>query len=143
MKPFPTPKAGTVLVVEDEPFLRMDLVDTLEDAGFACLEAANADEAMRTLKAIRSVEVLLTDVHMPGTMDGIELARLTRNGWPQTAIIVVSGHRRVEAADLPSNAFFVAKPYGPDVIIAAVIKAVELRCGGIRTPIDPLLSART
>ena len=66
-----------VLVVEDEPIIRMNAVDMLEEAGFEVLEAANADTALRLLEArADEIAVLFTDIHMPGSMDGMALVAL-------------------------------------------------------------------
>ncbi len=68
------PQAITVLVVEDEPLIRMDIVDQLQDLGFRVLEATNATEAVTMLIANKNIQVMFTDVDMPGGMDGRELA---------------------------------------------------------------------
>ena len=63
---------AVVLVVEDEFLIRMDVVDNLTDAGFEVLDAKNADEAIRLLESRNDIELVFTDVHMPGSIDGIE-----------------------------------------------------------------------
>jgi two-component system, response regulator PdtaR len=87
-----------VLVVDDEPLLRMDLAATIEDAGYKVYEAANADEAVAILEKVEGIKVLFTDVDMPGSMNGVELAHYARSYWP-VEIIVTSGHREVPAAE--------------------------------------------
>ncbi len=109
-----------ILVVEDEPLLRMDVVDTLEDAGFAVLEAADADMALRVLETDGRPEVVLTDIHMPGSIDGLELARLVDKRWPDIAIVVMSGHWRVDDTELPPTGTFLAKPFGPTAVVDAI-----------------------
>ncbi|TFF17864.1 response regulator [Jiella endophytica] len=108
----------TILVVEDEPLLRMDVVDTLEDAGFTVLEAADADTALAMLEAGSGADLLLTDIHMPGSMDGLDLARRVEKRWPDMAIVVMSGHRHLE--DLPPMSAFLAKPFGPATIVDTI-----------------------
>ncbi|MEN3793669.1 response regulator [Fulvimarina sp. MAC3] len=103
-----------VLVVEDDPLLRMDAVDIVEDAGYRAYEAANADEAVELLSEHPSVRVLFTDVEMPGSMNGIELAERVHRQFPDMGIIIVSGHPRITKATLPINADFFAKPYPVD-----------------------------
>ena len=105
-----------VLVVEDDPLLRMGIVDHLEDEGFAVLEAANADEAIALLSSNTTIQVLFTDIDMPGEMNGIRLAAAVRDRWPPIKIIVTSGHKLPFANDLPDGAQFFAKPYNPDTI---------------------------
>ncbi len=102
-----------VLVVEDEPLVRMDLVQTLEDAGYRCLEASSATEAIAILENHPEVRVVFTDVQMPGNMDGIELARCVRERWPPTIIVVASGKVDLASCLLPEGANRLAKPYDP------------------------------
>lgn len=110
----------TVLVVEDESLIRMGIADYLSDAGFTVLEAANADQAIRLLEANRNIEVLFTDIDMPGTMDGLKLASAVSDRWPPVRIIVTSGHVKLDAAALPQGGLFVAKPYDPELILRSI-----------------------
>lgn len=114
------PTKAVVLVVEDEPILRMNAVDMVEEAGFAAIEAANAAEAIRVLESRSDVRVILSDVHMPPGMDGMALVAMVRNRWPPIAIILVSGH--VNAADvaLPEGGQFFSKPYRAKDVVAAL-----------------------
>ncbi|MGV3575207.1 MAG: response regulator [Devosia sp.] len=105
------PSDITVLVVEDEPLIRMDIADQLQELGFTALAAANADEALELLMVNRDIRVVFTDVDMPGSMDGLKLAAAVRDRWPPIRIIVTSGHRRVTTADLPAESQFIGKPY--------------------------------
>lgn len=109
----------TVIVVEDEPLIRVDTAIMLEEAGFDVLEAANADEAIPILEATPSIWAIFTDVDMPGSMDGIRLAHAVKDRWPPVHIFVTSGHRMVETADLPGGGRFFAKPYDQTAVIAA------------------------
>ena len=113
-------KVTTVLVVEDEPLLRLDIADNLSDAGFQVLEASNAGEAIEILKNHQDVCLVFTDVDMPGSMDGIRLAAYVRDRWPPVKIIVTSGYRRVTAADIPPESHFVSKPYDPGKIVRSM-----------------------
>jgi two-component sensor histidine kinase/CheY-like chemotaxis protein len=99
-----------VLVVEDELMLRMRAVDIVEDAGFAPIEAINADEAIRILEARDDVSVLFTDIQMPGSMDGLKLAHVAHTRWPHIKIILVSGQIAVTEADKPEDSKFFPKP---------------------------------
>jgi CheY-like chemotaxis protein len=100
-----------VLIVEDEFLLRMDAVDTIEAAGFEAIEAANADQAIEILESRRDITVVFTDIHMPGSMDGLKLARAVRGRWPPIKIVATSGHAHVTETDLPEGGRFLAKPY--------------------------------
>jgi len=105
-----------VLIVEDEPLVRLCAVETVEAAGFTVIEAANADEAIRILENRRDIRVVFTDIHMPGSMDGLKLADAVRNRWPPIKIIVTSGRESVAEQDLPAGSRFFAKPYDPSEI---------------------------
>ena len=106
-----------VLLVEDEPLVRLTQVDILREAGFWVLEAENADEAFETLRRRQGVSVVLTDVDMPGSIDGFEFACLVAQGWPEVRVLVISGKAFPDEGDLPPSAVFVAKPVYPDVLI--------------------------
>lgn len=109
-----------VLVVEDETFVRMDTVEMLSAAGFDVAEAANADEAIQILERNPKIQLLFTDIDMPGSMDGLKLAAAVRKRWPPVKIIATSGHFNVQAGDLPTDARFFAKPYQPEEIVNAI-----------------------
>jgi two-component system, response regulator PdtaR len=104
-----------ILVVEDDGLIRMDLVDTLIDAGFAVLEAGNADQALVVLET-NEVAALLTDIDMPGSMNGIGLARLTSERWPASKIIVISGRYNPAQGSLPEGVKFLSKPISDMVL---------------------------
>jgi CheY-like chemotaxis protein len=103
-------RSPVVLIVEDEFLLRMDAVDMIAAAGFEVIEASNADEAIEILEARRDITVVFTDIQMPGSMDGLKLARAVRGRWPPIKIVATSG-LDVVAADLPEGGRFVPKPY--------------------------------
>ncbi|MGF0540572.1 response regulator [Agrobacterium sp. ES01] len=111
-----------VLVVEDEPLLRMDIACDLEDRGMDVLEAANANEAITILQENRKVGALFTDVDMPGSMDGLGLAATVRDRWPPIKIIVTSGHRQVTSSQMPNGSRFFGKPYNSDEVANALLE---------------------
>lgn len=88
-----------VLVVEDEMILRMRAVDIVEDAGFCPIEAINADEAISVLESRSDISLLLTDIQMPGSIDGLKLAHAVHERWPSIKIILVSGQVKPSEAD--------------------------------------------
>ncbi len=102
-----------VLIVEDEFLLRLDAVDMIAAAGFEAVEAANADEAIEILEARRDITVVFTDIQMPGSMDGLRLARAVRGRWPPIKIVATSGHFHVGETNLPEGGRFLPKPYSP------------------------------
>jgi len=83
----------------------------IEDARFEALEAANADEAFLVQENRGDVRIIFTDVHMPGSMDGLRLAYVVRNRWPSIKIIVTSGQIIVPEMELPTGGRFFSKPY--------------------------------
>ena len=100
-----------VLVVEDEPLVRFVLTETLLDDGYQVLEAGNAGEALDQLRSRTDISAVITDVRMPGEMDGIGLARAIATEWPRIRILVVSGYFNQIESPLPPTAAFLRKPY--------------------------------
>lgn len=115
---------STVLLVEDEPLIRLFLSELLEESGFKVIEAANAVEAMAILDAGRCVNVLLTDVDMPSGSSGFELAQTVCKCWPHIEILIMSGRRWPARGDLPAGAAFLAKPCPNEAIVSHVHSAV-------------------
>jgi two-component sensor histidine kinase/DNA-binding response OmpR family regulator len=99
-----------VLVVEDEMLLRMRAVDIVEDAGFTPVEATNADDALAILESRSDIELLFTDIQMPGTLDGLKLAYAVHERWPLIKIILVSGQLKLTDEDKPVDSRFFGKP---------------------------------
>src|ERR1700754_4703062 len=85
-----TAPAPVVLLVEDEAFLRLTTADELRDSGYRVIEEANADEAIRTLKSKVRVDIVLSDIRMPGEKDGVTLAHWIKKHYPDLAVILVS-----------------------------------------------------
>jgi CheY-like chemotaxis protein len=112
-----------VLIVEDEPILRLDIAETFISAGFRTYEAASALEAIEILEIHPEIRAVFTDVHMPGTMDGIELAHVIRKRWPPTILVVSSGNSFPAAYALPSQTTFLPKPYG-DGALAETVRSI-------------------
>lgn len=109
-----------ILVVEDEPLIRLGVVFLFEDAGYTVSEAANADEAIRRLEADPDIHLVVTDVDMPGSMDGIKLAHFVRHRWPPVRLIVVSGKVGVKPEQLPDGVQFFPKPYAEAQLLSVV-----------------------
>jgi len=105
-------KLIVVIVVEDEPLIRMILAEALSDHGFDVIEAPHARQAVALLEADAGrVHALFTDVHMPGDMDGVALAHHARARWPWISVLVTSGRAYPEKSSMPEGARFIAKPY--------------------------------
>jgi CheY-like chemotaxis protein len=110
-----------VLIVDDEPAVRAVATDILSDAGFDTIATADATQALRVLTHdVNNVDVLFTDVRMPGGMNGLELARVAKRNWPNLRVIVTSGYF---AGDFPSAAFL-RKPWSASELVSRVEQAV-------------------
>ncbi|WP_082450498.1 response regulator [Sphingomonas sp. Leaf22] len=110
----------TILIVEDEALIRFDLVDFFEDAGWRVFDAEHADAAIDILDRHQEIGVVLTDVQMPGSMDGLKLAHHVRNRFPPTMLFVVSGHVRIPEDQLPLQATFLRKPFDPNRLLEQI-----------------------
>lgn len=100
-----------VLVVEDEVLIRLDLVGILEEAGFLTYEAGNAADAIGILEMHPEVRVVITDIQMPGDMDGLALSHYVRKRWPPTIIVVCSANELASHQVVPEEASFMSKPF--------------------------------
>jgi two-component system, response regulator PdtaR len=109
-----------VLVVEDDFLLRMDAVDIVRSVGFDAVEASNADEAIAILEARPTIHVVFTDIQMPGSMDGLKLAKFINDRWPPIKIMTTSGRVRITGDDLPDGGRFIPKPYSPAQVIGTL-----------------------
>jgi two-component system, response regulator PdtaR len=109
-----------VLLVEDEPLVRMFGADVLEEAGYEVVEAADGDEALLMLEARSDVNVLFTDVNMPGSLDGLGLARLVHERRPAIKLLIASGQVRLNDDEIPDSGRFLPKPYAPADILREV-----------------------
>jgi two-component system, response regulator PdtaR len=109
--------AASVLIVEDEALVRASGVGLFADAGFRPIEAESGDDAIEVLNANSEVQLLFTDVDLPGTIDGLALAWYVRTKWPHNGIIFVSGRFVPKLRELPGGARFHQKPYDPDAVI--------------------------
>lgn len=111
---------AVVLVVEDSTLIRMGAVDLVLSAGYEALEACDAEEAIRILESRSDIDLVFTDVQMPGTMDGIELSHYIRDRWPPAKLIVASGMAILEKSTLPEGSRFFPKPYNDQDIADAM-----------------------
>jgi two-component system, response regulator PdtaR len=109
-----------ILLVEDEVLVRMLAADVLSEAGFTVLESTNAEEALTLLEARPDVQVLFTDVNMPGALDGLGLAQTVHEQSPGIGILIGSGRIRPAPGELPPGTRFIAKPYAPSALTDAV-----------------------
>jgi DNA-binding NtrC family response regulator len=106
-------KRAIVLVVEDEFLVRLYASEAIRDAGYEAIEAGNAETAIDILERRDDVGAVFTDINMPGTMNGVELAKLVSQRWPMVRVVLTSGRRILRDADLPKDSCFIPKPYTP------------------------------
>ena len=113
-----------VLLVEDEILIRMEIAYDLSERGFQVHEASNSQDAIVILNAHADIQLLFTDIDMPGHMDGLMLAAETHIRWPLIKIMVTSGMRSVGVSQMPPESRFFSKPYRPDTIATAMLEMV-------------------
>jgi CheY-like chemotaxis protein len=117
----------SVLLVEDEVLVRLSIADDLRQQGVTVLEAANADEASMVLESHTEwIAVVLTDIQMPGSMDGLALLRLVRERYPDTRIVVLSGANPRVLEGIKADAV-IPKPHSPTQLIRQVKILLEGR----------------
>lgn len=104
-----------VLVVEDEPLVRLDIALALVDAGFSVIEVPDADQALALMIERERIGMVFTDVELPGTLDGLELASRIKRDWPGVPVVVTSG--RVRDTEGVADVF-IPKPYLHEQVIS-------------------------
>jgi len=119
-----TPRPPTVLVVDDEVMVRFLVSEALREAGIEAVEATDANEALAILGSGAGIDAMVTDVRMPGPMDGFALAAAVRAAWPSMKVIMVSGSAASAPAAL-ADAFF-AKPYRLASLVGATRQLLGL-----------------
>lgn len=113
---------AVVLVVEDETIIRMGAVDVVEASGYEAVEGRDADDALSILEARVDIGLVFTDVQMPGSMDGMELAGRVHSRWPEIKIIVTSGKADIQTDSLPEGSCFISKPYSDRQIVDSIVR---------------------
>lgn len=109
-----------VLVVDDEALLRLATKSVLEDAGMTVVEASSSADAIAILDELSNIDVLVTNIRMPGEMDGLTLAKIAKDRWPSVKVMVTSGDRANSQSDLPAGVRFFAKPYESRQLMATI-----------------------
>lgn len=102
---------SVILTVEDEVLISEYLGDLLRDDGYCVIATPNADEAIAVLEARNDIRVIITDISMPGSMDGLKLAAAVRHRWPPIKIIVATGRAPPKRDELPPECVLLSKPY--------------------------------
>ena len=111
---------SVILTVEDETLLSAYLGEVLQDAGYRVIAAADADEAIAIFEARDDIRIVITDINMPGSMDGLRLAAAVKDRWPPIKIIIASGKAAPREDEMPRDSQFLPKPYEPNSVLAAV-----------------------
>jgi DNA-binding response OmpR family regulator len=112
-----------VLLVEDEPLIREIMAESLEDAGFAVVQASTGDEAISVIAGSpRAFSALVTDFHMPGEADGVDVASRIRERWPDMPVVIVSGRPDIlkQSWRVENGYRLLTKPYGPRQLIGVL-----------------------
>jgi len=103
----------------------MDAIEAIEAAGFDVIDATDADKAIAILEQRSDIRLIFTDIHMPGSMDGIKLAHFVNDRWPPIKIIATSGHAKIAESDLPEGSRFLAKPYAVAEVASAIRQLIR------------------
>lgn len=117
-----------ILVVEDEPFVRMVAVDLLTEDGRTVFEAGCVEEALEVLGREHHVDLLFTDINMPGTLDGLDLAAIAFRRQPDLKLIVTSGANSLCDDQIPDHGRFISKPYTPHALTRLVTAELAGPC---------------
>ena len=120
----------TVLVVEDEVLIRLVLADFLEEAGYHVLEASNVLEAVAILGKEAAVDAVITDIDMPGGLNGFDLMRFVSRHHKHVPVIMTSGGHSPRAEELPAGVCFLPKPYRPSAVLDALADSTGSSYGG-------------
>lgn len=124
MKLVEAANVAQILIVEDECLIRMLATDIAVEEGYVALEAGNSEEALAILKSDPGIDLVFTDIDMPGDHDGLALAGEIKRSWPSIRIVITSGKIRPLDSDLPDGSLFLPKPYRPDELADAFTKAL-------------------
>src|SRR4029077_11794065 len=109
-----------ILIVEDDVLANEHLEFILQQAGYDVLSATSADEAAELLEDHEDVQLLVTDINLPGSMNGLKLATAAKARRPKVNIIIVTGYTAPTNDEIPLGSLFIPKPYNARKIIEAV-----------------------
>jgi two-component system, response regulator PdtaR len=111
---------GVILVVEDDPLMRLGTCSVLESVGRVSLEAGSADAALVILESRSDITTVVTDIQMPGSMDGLRLARAIRDRWPEIEVLLTSGRVTPSRDELPQRVQYLPKPFAGGELLSAL-----------------------
>lgn len=113
-------RAVVILIVEDEPIQRLDLIDLVQGAGFETVDAWDADHAVSILEERTDITIVVTDIDMPGSMDGMKFAAAIRDRWPPIEIIVTTAGKKPSADTMPARSILIPKPINGQELVDAL-----------------------
>ena len=116
-----------VLIVEDEPIVRMSISDALLQAGFEVLASSTGDAALELIAVRPHLFALVSDIAMPGSINGYELAREVQRRWPHIGLVLVSGQMEPLKSHFPEGAFFLSKPFKASTLLRLLRDFAERR----------------
>lgn len=119
-----TQTAKAILIVDDDDLLRQLLAELFTSEGFAVIEAENANQALERLEQTSNVGLLVTDVQMPGELDGVALVHTVRRRWPNIASIISSGSFKPQRGEIPPQVRFISKPWRPSDMLQQASEAL-------------------
>ena len=120
-----TPPPKTILVVEDEVVVRMDMAEFLRQSGYRVQEATNAAEAVKILDSKLTIDLVVSDIRMPGEMDGRGLAKWVQNSRPDLHVILTSAYSQSREDEAMQNVSYLGKPYTGRALLQRVQKTLN------------------
>lgn len=119
------PIEGLVIVVEDDPLLRLLTVEILSEMGMRCLDFSTADDALsHVLGMSDSCPLVIADQGLPGELQGADFIELINEKWPTTATILTSGYA-LDPSMVPSSTIYLDKPWSMNDLMMAVAKLLR------------------
>jgi two-component system, response regulator PdtaR len=115
----------TILVAEDDGFLRLMASELLEGHGYTVVEADSAEEALKVMESRKDVRLLFTDIQMPPGCDGLELAREVHARWPRVRLVITSGQVQPARAEIADHGRFIRKPYRAKDLLGQIDELIK------------------
>jgi CheY-like chemotaxis protein len=119
-----TVRRPVVLIVEDEFLSRMSAAEMISEGGFDVVEVEDAEQAIEILHKRSDIQIVFTEIRLPGSMDGLKFAKYVGGKWPPIKIIATSAHFAVDQHDLPDGGLFLPKPYTSNRVINALRECI-------------------
>jgi CheY-like chemotaxis protein len=120
-----------ILVAEDDALIRLCVAEHLRENGYEVVEACSGDEALAVFAASKAVDVVFSDVRMPGATDGAKLAHWVRENRPGTHVILASGYFPKAADEAGKDVVFIPKPYEPETVVRAIRAELKKGAAGV------------